>query len=513
MALSLPNPIQHDHRMPDSLTPLCRVQPRTFWRRLSSVMLTLGLVVAGCTSATTDSTATFDGDDTVNTPSSTSEVPSSTSEVPSSTSEVPSSTSEVPSSTSEVPSSTSEVPSSTSEGAECQSMPEGMPWSVGPTATARVVHEGGDGEPRVEAVVYPHPEYEGNPWSQWGQGIVLDDHRYFSAIGDHRGPDGNSYLYEYDPATGVLALIADALSTVDHVAGDWGFGKIHAQMVRGPCGTISVATYWGTRRGIEFTSGYQGDLLLTVNPNRRTVASRGVIHDEHGIPSLAASPDGNLIYAEAVDPTSQDGGAFIVRDAADGTTVFVDDDPSHTGYRSIAIDAAGRAFYSLGDGTLAVYDPITNASVPADSRLPGAWLRASSKPDARGTIYGVTRDPDVIFALDRDGSVRELSDAGGYTTSIGLSPDGSVLYSVPEAHGDSWKIGAPLIATDTGSGEQETVIELQPLAGEHLGLRLGGTYNVVVDEVGSTVYVGMNASRIPDDSGFGEVVLFVVMLP
>jgi hypothetical protein len=128
-------------------------------------------------------------------------------------------------------------------------------------------------------------------------------------------------------------------------------------------------------------------------------------------------------------------------------------------------------------------------------------------------LYGVTRDPEFFFSLHPDGSVRTLTEAPGYTTSVALSPNGSLLYSVPEAHGKSWQLGAPLIALDTSTGDLNTVIELQPLAEEHLGLRLGGTYNVTIDRLGKTIYVGMNASQMDDDGGFGEVVLMIVTLP
>jgi sugar lactone lactonase YvrE len=389
-----------------------------------------------------------------------------------------------------------------------------VPWTSDVSAKAVVLAEGSGSTPRVEAVVYPHPDYDGNPWSQWGQGLLRSDGRYFSAIGDHRGPDGNAYLFEYSPATKTLTQIVDVLGIVDHTPGDWGFGKVHAQMVRGPCNNILVTTYWGTRRGIEFTDGYQGDVLISLDPEARTVGSLGVVYPGHGVPSLAASPDGRLLYAEAVDPL-QDGdmGAFVVRDALDGTTIFVDSDEAHIGYRSIAVDADGRALYSIGQGRLAVYDPQTNTRSQIEGRLPGEWLRAATEPDTEGVVYGVTRDPEVFFALTPDGAVRTLSEALGYTTSVALSPDGATVYSVPEAHGQSWRLGAPLIAMDTATGDQRTVIELQPLADEQLGLRLGGTYNVAVDRSGKTVYLGMNASQIDDDSGFGEVVLIIVTLP
>jgi len=395
----------------------------------------------------------------------------------------------------------------------CAGRPTDISWTSEVSARVVVLSEGSDTLPRVEAVIYPHPDYDGDPWSQWGQGLVLDDGRYLSAIGDHRGPDGNSYLFEYDPATKKLTQIIDVLAIVEHTPGDWGFGKIHAQMVRGPCNNVLVTTYWGTRRGIEFTTGYRGDLLINIDPQFKTVGTRRVVHAEHGVPSLAASPDGRLLYAEAVDPLGDDSGAFVVQDAADGSTIFVDDDPSHTGYRTIAVDADGRAFYSIGEGALAVYDPQSNTRSRLDAKLPGEWLRAVTEPDRQGIWYGVTRNPEVFFALHPDGTVRTLAEALGYTTSVALSPDGTTLYSVPEAHGGSWEIGAPLIAVDTTTGEQEIVIELQPLAEEYLGVRLGGTYNVAIDKERRTIYIGMNTSDTNDDSGFGEVVLIIVTLP
>ena len=60
--------------------------------------------------------------------------------------------------------------------------------------------------------VYPLPDYEGRLWSQWGQGVVLEDGRILSAVGDHDGTGGNSFFYELDPASGRLTLVGDVLS-------------------------------------------------------------------------------------------------------------------------------------------------------------------------------------------------------------------------------------------------------------------------------------------------------------
>lgn len=131
--------------------------------------------------------------------------------------------------------------------AECD-IPDGEPFVTGETVELTDLGEV-DGAP-VSAAVYPHPDYEGKPWSQWGQGMVGANGRfYYSAIGDHLAKDG------YDPTSNTLTMIGDALSYVDHVPCTWGYGKIHSQMVPGPCGEIYFSTYWGSSRDLEFEGG------------------------------------------------------------------------------------------------------------------------------------------------------------------------------------------------------------------------------------------------------------------
>jgi hypothetical protein len=385
---------------------------------------------------------------------------------------------------------------------------------TGPSAAATVLLDGEDGGPRVEAIVYPRPDYEGRPWSQWGQGLVLSDGRFLSAIGDHLGRDGNSYLYEYDPATGELTLLTDVLSLTEHDPGAWGYGKVHAQIVPGPCGEVYVGTYWGDSTGIEFGPTYEGDRLFRIDPEANTVADLGAPIPAHGLPSLAGWAEGGLLYGEAPDPLTDPWvGPFFVYDTEAEETVFVDDDPRHLGFRNIAVDAQGRAFYSMGDGVLRVYDPATNEAEDLPGRLPGSWMRASTLPAADGTVYGVTMEPAVFFAIEPSGEVSELGPGRGYTASIALDPDGERILYVPGAHGDSWEQGTPLVAVDVESGEEEVLVELNGAAESQLGLRLGGTYDIAVDADARIVYVGMNAGAAGSPEPYGEIVLLVVHLP
>jgi hypothetical protein len=389
--------------------------------------------------------------------------------------------------------------------------PAGQP--TGPSAGAQLLSAGTGGVPRVEAVVYPRPNYEGNPWSQWGQGLALEDGRFFSAIGDHLGADGNSYLYEYDPGSSTLYRIGDILSTVEHQPGDWGYGKIHAQLVGGPCGEIFLSTYWGTTRNLSYGSTYQGDYLMRLDSGTRELQALDVPVEQHGIPSLAGWREGGLLYGESADPDSKNTGAFFVYDVNSQDVTFVANDVSHVGFRNVMVDAEGAAYFSADEGRLHVYDPATGQLGLHPGRMPGRWLRASTRPGPDGTVYAVTRDPDVLFAREPTGEIRDLGPARGYVASLALHPSGERFFYVPEAHGRSWEQRTPVVSVDTKSGSEEVLVELNPLAEEQLGLRLGGSYNLAVDPSGRLLYVGLNAGPQGDEETFGEVVLMVVHLP
>lgn len=389
----------------------------------------------------------------------------------------------------------------------------------GPSSTLRTIGEEGGVE--VSAAVYPLPDGEGNPWSQWGRGVVVPDGRFVSAVGDHRGRDGNSWFYELDPASGRLTRTADVATALDHQPGDWGYGKVHAPMVLGPCDEVIAATYWGTRTDLELGGSYQGDHLLRYDPATHEIGSLGVPVPGFGIPSLAISGDRRWLFGEAVDPasdTEDDEGSFFVADAATGEVTFEDDSADHTGFRTVLVTGDGEALYAARHGSLFGYTPGDDAPRRLDDVLPGEWMRTSSPVAPDGTAYGITVEPDVLFRVAPDGTVSEMGPVEGYTASLGLSPDGRTLYYVPGAHGDAFEAGAPLMAVDTATGEADTVVELQPLVEDALDLRVGGTYDLVVDPGGERIYVGVNAGPAhpeseEDDDTFGTIVLLVVDLP
>lgn len=406
-------------------------------------------------------------------------------------------------------------PTTTPRSAECD-LPEGQPFIE--TDSVELTDLGTVDGVQVSGAVYPHPDYEGRPWSQWGQGMVTSDGRFFSAIGDHQAEDGNSYLYEYNPSTNTLTLVGDVLSYVDHVPGTWGYGKIHAQMVPGPCGEIYFSTYWGSFRDIEFEGNYTGDIVFRLDPFARTLSPLGVPVEFHGQASMSAAPQFGLIYGEAVDPVGMDvddvnRGPLFAYDVISEDVVYVGPDDPHAGFRSILVDSQGVAFYSTGGGALQSYDPATGETAAHDAELPGDTIRAVTSPAPDGSVFGVTEDPDVFFVMRPEGSIEELGEAIEYTASIALAPDGSRFYYMPGAHGDAPEWGSPLVGVDTATGEQTVVAELNELVEDGLGYTVGGTYNIAVSADGSTIFMGVNGAESGSEESFGEVVLLVIQLP
>jgi hypothetical protein len=385
---------------------------------------------------------------------------------------------------------------------DCRSQSGGVGWQESESVFLKKIDS--DGGYEVYAAEYPFPGPTEGLWSQWGQGVVLPDGRHFSAVGDHLGVDGNSHLFVYEPESKILTRFMDVLSVVDRPDGSWGFGKIHAQMVVDRCQRIWAATYWGTRSGIR---EYEGDHMILIDPRLGTVVDQGIVSEGRGVPSMNVTDNGSLLVVEAVDPAS-DTGRLVSWDTEGLANDSHLEEPDHLGFRALAVDVQGRVIFSAGSAQLATWDVEANIARPLTDDLPGDWMRAVTNPGPDGTLYAVTQDPPALFALRSSGAVEVLGDPGGYTTSLGYDEAGGRVFWMANAHGGAWKSGAAVMTLDTETGQISEVLRLRDAFESELGLLPGGTYSMVYSE--GTVVIGVNASDIGDDSGFGTVVLVVV---
>ena len=380
----------------------------------------------------------------------------------------------------------------------------------GPSAQVVTLQE----SPYIGAAVYPRPDYEANPWSQWGQGIALADGRVIVAMGDHLGVDGNSYLLVYDPELGTITRFADVLSALPHNKGGFGYGKIHSQMVDPGDGGVWFTTYYGTRNGLDYDDTYRGDVLFRLDQATLSLRPVSVPVPAHGIASLATDGKG-LLFAEPVDPLVDDaeypvGGSTVI-DVRNGDVVSFPDDPARDVFRTVMVDQEGGAWFAGDDGGLFHYEPGADELDYRAGVLPRS-LRTATRPAIDGTVYGATVEPYSFFAFAPDGVVRDLGPAREYTASMALLPDDSAFLYVPGAHGDASQFGAPLISVDVGTGEQTTLVELEELVRERFGLVLGGTYSITIDAARNRAHIAFNAGASADEP-WGEVVFVVVALP
>jgi hypothetical protein len=218
-------------------------------------------------------------------------------------------------------------------------------------------------------------------------------------------------------------------------------------------------------------------------------------------------PGTSVIVAEAVEPET-DVGVLVAWDTGSGSVIAELSDERQTGYRSLGTTPDGGVVYSTGSGGLAVWDVESDDAEDLDLRMSGDWMRAVTPLLDDGTLIGVTRDSDELFGLSATGEVTSLGNAGGYTTSLALDESAGRIFWLAEAHGDAWVSGAPVMSLDLSTGDVTEVVRLKDSFESGLGLLPGGTYSMVYDR--GRLVIGVNASPLDEDSGFGTVVLVVV---
>ncbi len=252
----------------------------------------------------------------------------------------------------------------------------------------------------------------------------------------------------------------------------------------------------------------------------REIVSLGEPLATFHIPSTAMWPAGHLLYAEADgSDTTGNIGPFLVYNVLTRQLIYSGNSDIHTGYRCIAVDRAGNAYFSVNTTGLAKYDPASNAVTVLSVTLPG-FLRAATRQTASGWIYGATDGgpTERLFRFHPEtGLVEDLGDAGGYTTCMVLDPTERYAYYIPDAHGGAWRKGAPLIQFDTQTYALKVIAFLNNVYEPVYGYRLGGSYGLDIDAEGKRIFINMNAQNLNDPAqktgGFGEPCLVVVHIP
>lgn len=351
--------------------------------------------------------------------------------------------------------------------------------------------------PVVDFLYYPGQDYKGNPWSNWGDGVATSG-RYYSAIGDHKAPGGNAFVYAYDAATKTLKRIVDLRELLDVPEGMYSPGKIHSRIDMGRDGWLYFSTHRGSTRVTTDEYGYQGDWIVRHHPETSTseVMAYGPV-GKHCIPCSMLDPDRLIFYGgTAAGDRADKRKLFFAYDIADSKLLYSGE--GGPGRYMLFSRSRHTVYFTPGlVGPLFRYDPGQDARpVKLDLEM---GVRAATQETPQGYIYTVSKGDAVIYRFDTKTEKAERIGSApvgtqSYITTLDADPSGRYLYYVPGAHGGSEKDGSPIVQFDVATKTKKVIAFLNPFLKRRLGYTPLGTFSTAVSPSGEVLYITWNGN-------------------
>lgn len=353
--------------------------------------------------------------------------------------------------------------------------------------------------PTVDFAYYPEQTYAGKPWSVWGDSLAING-KYYSAIGDHLAPQGNAFVYEYDPATKKIRTLVDLKKLLKMPEGHYAPGKIHSRIDMGSDGWLYFSTHRGSTRVTNDTYHYKGDWIVRHHPEsgKTEVVAQGPV-PKHCIPTSVLDPERLIFYGGTAAGDFKDKSiSFFAYDIKSGKVLHTADDGP---YRYLIFaKSTGRVYYANKDGgTLMRYDP--DSGKPPVAIKGSIGLRSATQETDDGFVYTVSTRPEAKLwrfntkteEIDQIGSAA----VGGqeYIASLDVDPTGRYLYYSAGAHGGAQRDGTPIVQFDVKTGKKKVIAFLHPFYEKKLGYVMLGTFGSAIDETGERLYVTWNGNR------------------
>jgi hypothetical protein len=354
--------------------------------------------------------------------------------------------------------------------------------------------------PTLDFLYYPGQDYPGNPWSVWGDGCAVGD-KYYSAIGDHKAPQGSGFVYEYDSTTKRLKQLLSTAEVLNLPAGHYMPGKIHSRIDLGSDGWLYFATHRGSTRVTTDQYHYQGDWILRHHPEKGvTEIVKHAPLARQCLPTSVLDPKRLIFYAGTADGERSGVVKFLAYDIRAGKVLYSDD---HGPARYLIFSPTTGCVYFVpsGDGAekhfgqLVRFDPEKPAQpTPIDAEL---GLRSATQETPQGIVYTTHEGELYAFDVKAERATRLGRCTVGsqsYIASIDADPSGRYLYYVAGAHGGSQNDGTPLVQFDVKTKVRKVVCFLHPTVKEETGYTPMGTYGSAVSPDGDKVYITWNGN-------------------
>jgi hypothetical protein len=374
--------------------------------------------------------------------------------------------------------------------------------------------------PTIDFLYYPEQTYPGNPWSVWGEGVAAGG-KYYSAIGDHKAPQGNAFVYEYDPANKTIRTLVSTSELLKLPEGHYMPGKIHSRIDMGSDGWLYFGTHRGSTRVTIDKYHYKGDWIVRHHPKtgKTEIVAQGPV-PKHCIPTSVLDPDRLIFYGGTAAGNRKDPIMFFAYDIRKRKVL-------HTAvngpYRYLIFArSTGRVYYVNEDGgPLMRYDP---DSGKPPTRIAGSiGLRAATQETPDGYVYTVsTRGDGTLWRFNtKTEKIDKIGNASvgtqTYVTTLDVDPTGRYLYYVPGAHGGSEGDGTPIVQFDVKTGKKKVLAFLHPFYQQKYGYVPRGTFGSALDPSGDKLYITWNGNRGgPDSRGrlrFDTCALTVIHIP
>jgi hypothetical protein len=361
--------------------------------------------------------------------------------------------------------------------------------------------------PTVDFYYYPGQTYAAKLWSAWGESLAVAG-KCYSAIGDHDGPRGNAFMYEYDVQSKKLRLVVDLNQTLRVPEGQYTPGKIHSRIDRGSDGWLYFSTHRGSTRVTTPENGFRGGWIVRYHPELKK--SEIVVHaplPEQTLPTSTLDPDRMIYYAGTQDGANEKEPQFLAYDLKKRRVLFqADRGPARY---AIFARSTGRVYFHAEKGdrsgkarALVRFDPAAPDRLTPTKAMLG--MRAATVETPAGKVY--TIDADHLWEFDtKTETARRLGDAAvgekDYTTSLDLDrKTNRYVYYIPGAHGGAENDGSPLVQYDVRTNRRKVIAFLSPYYHRKYDYTPSGAYGVAVSPDGGRVYITWNGARGADGS-------------
>ena len=372
----------------------------------------------------------------------------------------------------------------------------------------------------VDFLYFPGQTYPGKPWSNWGDSIAVNG-KYYASIGDHLAPQGNAYVYEYDPKTYTFRLLCDVKKLLNLPEGHYMPGKIHSRLDLGSDGWIYFSTHRGSTKVTTDQYHYKGDWIIRCHPATGTseIVKQGPV-PKHCIPNSVLDPKRLIYYGGTAPGEGADSNInFFAYDTLNKKLLY--SGPDGPARYMIFAASTGRVYYTQGKsdaGQLMRYDPEKPA---APVKIEGTiGIRAATQETADGYVYSVSsgqghNEPTLWRFNTKTEAIDELGSATvgsqKYIASLDVDPTGRFLYYIPGAHGSSDKDGTAVVQYDVKTKKRKVIAFLHSYYQNKLGCNLKGTYSSAIDPAGDKLYITWNANR--DSKAWDTCALTVIHIP